>query len=244
MLVVVVAGLYYIRSGRVNRFILIQVQTALVDYGVRAEIGGLDLSWGVRTAKAHDIKLYNRETGQLLATIDNAELVVEIPNLYALRFRRDIIFKRVAFDNLQAYVELDSDGKTNFSGLHNPPPSAPGRISFDFSSLVGSLTSGTLHINDQAHRMAGDIEGLKGNAEPLPDGGTINLQFSFGPSHLRYEDRDTTVDSLDLAAHIGYNGGTIDHLNINSALGEIKTIGKVDDWSAFGYRAGVQAPVG
>src|SRR6266850_6803964 len=150
ILVCAVAGLYYIRSGRLNRFILIQVQTALVDYGVRAEIGGLDLSWGVRTAKAHDIKLYNRETGQLLATIDNAELVVEIPNLYALRFRRDIIFKRIALDNLQTYVELDSDGKTNFNGLHNPPPSAPGRISFDFSSLVGALTSGTLHINDQA----------------------------------------------------------------------------------------------
>jgi outer membrane protein assembly complex protein YaeT len=243
LLVLAVAALYYIRSGGLNRSILIQVQTALVDYGVRAEIGGLDLSWGVRTAKAHDIKLYNRETGQLIATIDNAELVVEIPNLYALRFRRDIIFKRVALDNLQLYVEVDSDRKTNFSGLHNPPPSAPGRIRFDFSSLVGSLTSGTLHIYDQAHQIAGDIEGLKGNAEPLPDGETINLQFSFGPSHLRYEGRDTTVDSLDLAAHIGYNGATIEHLNINSPLGEIKTNGKIDDWSAPRYNASVEARV-
>src|SRR6476660_5518742 len=79
--VVGISALYYIRSGKVNSFILTQVQAALSEYGVRADIGGLDLSWGVRTAKAHDIKLYNLESGDLIAAIDNAELVVEIPDL-------------------------------------------------------------------------------------------------------------------------------------------------------------------
>lgn len=241
--VVGISALYYIRSGRLNSFILTQVQAALSEYGVRADIGGLDLSWGVRTAKAHDIKLYNLESGDLIAAIDNAELVVEIPDLFALRLRRDIIFKRIALDNLQAYVQLDTEGKTNFSGLHNAPPSAPGRISFDFSSLVGSLTSGTLHINDRSHHIAGDIEGLRGNAEPLPDGGTINLQFSFGPSRLRYEGRDTTIDGLDLAAHVGNTGAAIDHLKVTSPLGEINTNGKIDDWRTLRYNAGVQARV-
>lgn len=243
LLAILIGSLYYIRSGKLNRFILTQVQATLVEYGIRAEIGGLDLSWGVRTAKAHDIKLYNQETGQLIAAVDNAELVVEIPNPFALRLRRDIIFKRVSLDNLEAYIELDSEGKANFSGLHNAPPSAPGRISFDFSSLVGSLTSGTLHINDRAHKIAGNIEGLRGNAEPLPDGGTINLQFNFGPSHLSYDGRDTTLQSLDLAAHIGYTGATIDHLNFNSALGEITTTGKIDDWNVLRYNADVRARV-
>jgi len=239
----VLGGLYYIRSGRLNSFILTQVQSALAEYGVRAEIGGLDLSWGVRTAKAHDIKLYNAETGQLIATVDNVLLVVEIPNPFALSLRRDIIFKRVALDNLQAYVDLDSDGKANFSGLHNVPPSAPGRISFDFSSLVGSLTSGTLHINDRAHRISGDIEHLEGNVEPLPDGSTINLQFSAGKSNLRYEGRDTTLDSLELAAHVGSAGATVDHLNVSSPIGSIKSSGKLEDWNALRYNASIQARV-
>src|ERR1044071_3111605 len=63
----VLGGVYYIRSGRLNRFILTQVRTALTDYGVRAEIGDLNLSWSLRTVKAHDVKLYNQETGQLIA---------------------------------------------------------------------------------------------------------------------------------------------------------------------------------
>src|SRR5689334_16970155 len=125
ILALALSGLYYIRSGRLNRFILTQVQTALTEYGIRAEIGGLDLSWGVRTAKAHDVKLYNQETGQPIATVDNVEIVVEIPNPFALRLSRDIIFKRVELDNLQAYVDLVAQGKTNFSSLHNAPPSAP-----------------------------------------------------------------------------------------------------------------------
>src|SRR6266496_3337990 len=73
VLAVVLGGVYYIRSGRLNHYIASQVQTALLDYGVRADIGGLDLSWGIRTAKAHDIKLYNLESGQIIATIDSAE---------------------------------------------------------------------------------------------------------------------------------------------------------------------------
>lgn len=243
ILALVLGGLYYIRSGRLNRFILAQVQAALADYGIRAEIGGLDLSWGVRTAKAHEITLYNQQTGQLIATLDNAEIVVEVPNPFALRLRRDIIFKRVDLDNLQAYVDLDTQGKTNFSGLHNAPPSAPGRISFDFSSLVGTLKSGTLHINDQAHQFAGDIEGLHGTARPLPDGSTVDLQFNVGASRLRYESRDTRLDSFELAARLGEAGATIDHLNLHSPVGEINTSGRLDDWSALRYDASVRASV-
>jgi outer membrane protein assembly complex protein YaeT len=243
ILALVLGGLYYIRSGRLNRFILLQVQTALADYGVRAEIGGLDITWGVRTARAHDIKLYNEQTEQLIATLDTAEIAVEIPNPFALRLRRDIIFKRVDLDNLQAYVELDAQGKTNFNGLHNAPPSAPGRIKFDFSSLVGTLTSGTLHVKDQAHQIVGDLESLHGTAQPLPDGSAVNLQFNMGASRLRYQGRDTSLDSLDLAARLSDVGVTLDHFTLRSPLGEIDTSGQLDDFSALRYNANVQARV-
>src|ERR1051325_101533 len=85
----------YVRSGRLDRYIVSQVQTALAEYGLRAEVGNLDLVWGIRTAKVRDVKIYNQETGQLVATLDNAVLAVEIPNPFALRLQREIIFKRL-----------------------------------------------------------------------------------------------------------------------------------------------------
>ena len=236
-------GVYYIRSGRLNHFIIVQVQRALADYGVRAEVGGLDLSWGIRTAKAHDIKLYNQQTDQLIGTIDNVEIVVEIPNPFALRLRREIIFKRVELNNLQAYVEIDAQGKTNFAGLHNPPPSAPSRISFDFSGLVGTLTTGTLHVNDQAHQITGDLENLHAVASPVATGLGTNLQFTAGTSHLRYQGRDTSIDSLDMAADVGLTGVTLDHFNLRSPLGEVNTSGKLDTLAGLSYNANLQTRV-
>ncbi|HKP86933.1 MAG TPA: translocation/assembly module TamB domain-containing protein [Blastocatellia bacterium] len=239
----VLGGVYYIRSGRLNRYISGQVQTALADYGMRAEIGELDISWSARRAKANNVKLYNQETGQLIATLDSVGILLDIPAPFALRLRREVIFKRVDLDNLQAYVELDAQGRSNFSGLHAAPPNAPGRITFDFSGLVGTLTSGTLHINDQLHQIVGEVTNLQGTAQPLPDGSAINLQFNTGASPLRYEGRDTGLDVLDLAARVGNDGVTIDRFNLRSPLGEINTSGRLEDWSALRYNANVKASV-
>src|SRR5690349_25164255 len=97
----------YLRSGGLNRFITAQVQSALAEYGLRTEIGGFELSWGARTANIRDIKIYNQQTGQQIATVDRAELVVEIPSPFALRLRREVIFKRLDLENLRMYVDLD-----------------------------------------------------------------------------------------------------------------------------------------
>ena len=66
----VLAGLLYVRTGRFNRFISSQVVEALSEYGLRAEIGNFNITWGVQTANIGDIKIYNQQTGQLIATVD------------------------------------------------------------------------------------------------------------------------------------------------------------------------------
>src|SRR5262249_23269998 len=71
-------SLYYIRSGRINRYITNQVVEALGEYGLRTEIGNFDIAWGIRTAKIRNIKIYNQQTGQLIATVEQAEMVVQI----------------------------------------------------------------------------------------------------------------------------------------------------------------------
>lgn len=241
LLALAITAVYYIRSGRLNRYIVTQVQTALEEYGVRAEIGGLELAWGVRTADVRDVKLYNQQTRQLIATLDRAELVVEIPNPFALRFRREVIFKRLDLNNLQAYVEIDEQGISNFSGLHAAPPSAPSRITFDFASLVGSLDGGTLHIDDRAHKIAGELRELKANAQPLPGGSLVDAHFGATSGRLRYEGRETTLDNLDLAARAGDSGADIDRFFIRSPLGEVTANGRVDDYNAPRYNFGIQA---
>ncbi|MBI3650343.1 MAG: outer membrane protein assembly factor BamA [Acidobacteria bacterium] len=245
LLIVVVffIATFYVRSGRLNRYIIGEVQTALTGYGLRAEVGDLELVWGIRTAKVHDVKIYNQETGQLVATLDSAEVVVEIPNPFALRLQREIIFKRLDLKNLQAYVAFDEQGVSNFIGLHTPPPAAPSRITFDFSNLVASIDGGTLHLDDRARRITADLGKLKANAQPIAGQAVINLQFNADEGQLRYEGRDTTLESLGLTAQVGDAGAAIEQLVFRSPLGEIAAKGRVDNWQTPRYNFDIQAQV-
>jgi outer membrane protein assembly complex protein YaeT len=238
-------GLYYIRSGRLNLYITNQVQTALSEYGIRAEIGGLDLAWGVRTANVRDVKLYNQETGQLIAALDRAELVVEIPNPFALRLRREVIFKRLDLDNLQAYVQIDAQGQSNFAGLHAPPPSAPSRITFDFSALVGTLNSGTLHFNDDARGIAAELGNLKANAQPIPGSAVVELKFGTSAGRISYKGRETSLDNIDVAARLGDAAADIERFFVRSPLGEVVAGGRVEDYSTprYNFNLQVRAPL-
>ena len=69
LVLITLAGLLYVRTGRLNRYISSQVVEALSEYGLRVEIGNFNISWGFQTAKIGDIKIYNQQTGQLIATM-------------------------------------------------------------------------------------------------------------------------------------------------------------------------------
>jgi outer membrane protein assembly complex protein YaeT len=232
VLLLVVSTVFFVRLGGLDSYVEGQVKAALSEYGVRAEFGSFELTFGTRTAETRDVKFYNKETGQLIATVDRAKIVVEIPGLFAPRLRRDVIFKTLDIENLHAYVTVDEQGRTNFRGLHAPPPKAPSRIAFDFSALVGALDGGTLHVDDRAHRIEGELGNLKASARPLPDEARAEAQFSAGPGRLVYEGRETSVDALELVGRLGNAGADIERFVLRSPLGEATIAGRVDDWGA------------
>src|SRR5262249_5234980 len=174
----VLAGLLYVRTGRLNRFISSQVVEALGAYGLRAEIGNFNLSWGIQTAKIGDIKIYNQQTGQLIATIDQVEMKAQIREPFALQLRREIIFKRLELTNLNLRLQVDEQGLTNLRGLHPAPPMTPSRLSFDFSSLIAAIRGGEAWISDRSRKIEGNLGNLELNAQPLPGGETVRAQLT------------------------------------------------------------------
>ena len=103
----VLAGLLYVRTGRLNRYIASQVVEALSEYGLRVEIGNFNISWSFQTANIGDIKIYNQQTGQLIATIGQAEMKVQIREPFALRLRREVIFERLELTNPNLRIDVD-----------------------------------------------------------------------------------------------------------------------------------------
>src|SRR5437870_2701821 len=115
-------GWFYYRSGKFNRYVAAEIETALKEYGVRAEVGGFEIGHGIRSATLRNVKLYNQETGQLIATLDRAVVEIKIADLYALNLNRKVEFQRLEMSNLDATIEIDENGKSNLDGLHSAPP--------------------------------------------------------------------------------------------------------------------------
>jgi len=235
--------LYYIRSDRLNRYIANQVVEALGEYGLRAEIGKFDIAWRRQTAKIRDIKIYNQQTGQLIASVDQLEMVAQVLEPYALRLRREIVFKRLDLNNLIVRLDVDEQGRSNLQGLHPAPPKAPSRIAFDFSSLIVTLKGGALHVNDRGQKIEGELGNLQANTQPLPDGTMVKAQLTTGGGRFRYQDREMTIDGLELAARGGEAGAEVESFTLRSPIVQAVAAGRIDDWDALRYSLNLQARV-
>src|SRR5262245_25767545 len=101
---IILAILFYLRSDRFNRFLAIEIEKALEAYGLRAEIGGVEPELGSGAITLRNVKLFNRQTGQLIARIDRGRASLTIRDPFALRLSREIVFDRLELDGVDLWV--------------------------------------------------------------------------------------------------------------------------------------------
>ncbi|HEU0185788.1 MAG TPA: translocation/assembly module TamB domain-containing protein, partial [Blastocatellia bacterium] len=229
------AGLLYVRSGKLNRYISSQVVEALGAYGLRVEIGNFNIAWRLQTANIGAIKIYNQQTGQLIATVDRVEMKVQIREPFALQRRREIIFKRLEMTNLKLRIDVDEQGRSNLWGLHPAPSQAPNRLDFDFSSLVVALKGGEAHISDRSRKIEGDLRDIEINAQPEPGGETVKAQLTTRGGRLHYEGREISLEGLDLLAAGGAAGAQIEKFALRTPILHASASGRIYDWKAPRY---------
>src|SRR5262247_1009356 len=73
VVVAVLIALFYVRSERFNRFLAIEIEKALEAYGLRADVESVKPEFGPEFGAGEitlrNLKLFNRQTGQLIAMI-------------------------------------------------------------------------------------------------------------------------------------------------------------------------------
>ena len=232
----------YYRSGKFNRYVATEIEAALKEYGVRAEVGGFEIGSGIRTATLRDLKFYNQQTGQLIATLERAKIELAIVDPFALQLRRTVIFKRLDLDGLELKVELDKTGKSNFDGLHQAPPRAPSRITFDFENLVGEIKNGKLHFNDQQHDLQAELPELRAVLQPLHDLSypSVSAQLAAVNGRLNYTGRTIELGTIEFNGRLSEAGAEVKQALLRSQLGEITASGKIDDWQMLRYQLETQ----
>jgi autotransporter translocation and assembly factor TamB len=110
------AAWLYLRSERFNNFVARRIERGAQDYGLRVEVGGFTPGWSARSVRLRDLRVHNQQTGQLIATIKEAELSTDIPNLFALSLERDVILKELRLSGVELQVVIDEQGKPTWPG--------------------------------------------------------------------------------------------------------------------------------
>ncbi len=241
IIIAILLGLLYLRSGRFNRFIAIEIEKALEAYGLRAEIGSFEIVGGLRAVTLRDVKLFNLRTDQIIATIDRATVSITIRDPFALRLRREIVLDHLDLEGVDLWVVFNERGQSNFQGLRRPPPLGR-RITFDYSRLVGSLSRGALHFIDQKRDIRSYLGDLNGEARPVEGASPprVYARLASGAGHLSRNDHDMAVDTAEFTGWVMDSGVEIERLALRSPEAEIATSGRLD-WPAFRYRLETRA---
>src|SRR5262245_26660170 len=98
VIIAVAIALFYLRSDRFNRYLAVEIEKALEAYGLRAETERVEPEFGSSAVTLRNLKLFNRQNGQLIATISRARASLTIRDPFALRLRREIVFDRLELD--------------------------------------------------------------------------------------------------------------------------------------------------
>jgi len=244
IIIAVLLALLYLRSEKFNRFVATEIEKALEDYGLLAEIGDLKMGRGFRTVTLRNVKLFNRQTGQLIATIERATVSITIRDPFALKLRREIALDRLEITGVDLRVVFDEQGQSNFQGLRRAPPSDR-RITFDYSRLVGSLVNSKLLFIDRKHGVHGDLRDLSGEAQPIEgsDPPKVGAQLTAGAGYLSRDGREMAIEAVEFIGRVMESGAEIERLALRSPAAEVTASGRLDDWLALRYQLDTQARV-
>ena len=230
-------SIFYLRSDRFNRTAIGFIESKLHDYGLRVEVGSLAFSLNPRTARLTNLRILNESTGELIATIGQLEIAVELTEL-GIKKRREVQVSELQVSGLDLFLTIDQQGRNNLEGLKRP---APGKsvVEIDFSNLQLELTQSRIHLHDRRIDLGLDLDGVQIEAE-AGSAESLALGMIAGGGLLTYEGRESAIARVELQGEAGLNSLGIDRLSFDSDLGQVEAEGRFSSWAPLSYEFDLQ----
>ncbi|HKF57618.1 MAG TPA: AsmA family protein, partial [Blastocatellia bacterium] len=244
ILLLAVAVLFYIRSGRLDRFLQAEIVKSLAEVGIRAEIGNahLDLSRPYKVI-LQDVRLYPRDSTRPLATLDRIEARFSVLDY----LRQNIKITDVEVIRPRVWVEIDKRGNTNLDALHSPPETPKKRGgNVALLSAIYRVENGELTVVDNLRELTAEIKGLSATFTPndpnsIEDilNNTLNMDFKGGVA--TYQGRPVQHVDGQVKAILKESGADIPTLKISSDLGDVSGQGRVESYRPLKYDFSVRS---
>lgn len=246
--VLVLAAVFFYRSGRVDTILREQIVSTLAEYGIRAEVEGFETQLGARTAEIRGLALYDAATGAELGNIKRITARIRVEDLYALNLRRNVQLERLVVDGLELWVVFDEQGRTNFANIRLPEADPNRRILFSYSTAEIEVTNSTIHYNDERYDLAGDARNLALTIIPdnpsAPEASRMNrITLKAAQSTLAFNGEKVEPIDIEARARVDQVKAEINEIVLRSPLAEARLEGVLDDWRALRYRLNITSSV-
>lgn len=251
VLLVALVGFIAVRNGYVARRIEQSLVLQFDEIGLRGEIGKLEQTFSPLGIQIHDLKLYDKETGELLATIDSLKLDATITDLYALNLTRTIRLDSTEIDGLEAFVRFDKQGRSNFSRL-KIPEDEESNLRFNYETMRFSLKNSTVHYGDLKRKLSGEARNVALVIEP--DEGLSETEANIENRRFKFDltatDSNFTVDDKPIEpVDVRVRGvatesyAEIAELNLKTPFLQSTLNGRLENWENLKYRLNVVSTV-
>src|SRR5256714_1464213 len=145
ILLLFIAVVLYIRSGRLDLYLQSQVIEALNDFGIRAEIGTTHLDLRGYKVTLDDVKLYAGDAGEPFGKIK--QMTAEFSVISYLR--REINITHIVVNQPEVWMSVDAQGRSNLAALHAPPSTTEEKKrSITFLTALFEVNNAAFHYDD------------------------------------------------------------------------------------------------
>lgn len=252
VLLLFIAVVFYIRSGRLDKFLESQVITALAEFGIRAEIGKTHLDLRGYKVTLDDVSLYAGDGKAPFGKVK--QLSAEFSVLSYLR--QEINITHVTLDQPEVWMSVDEQGRSNFDALRAPPNKEEEKKSaITFLTAVFEIKNAALHYDDAQRKINAvipfdpnqDQAGLTLTLNPrerraLEDKLNHDLNLNFDKASATYEGRPINNIQSSATAVIHYDEKDkaeqhIDNITFkfSSDVGNINASGNVASLAPLKY---------
>ena len=245
ILFVILTSVSY-RYGVFDNYIKAQFVAALDEMNITFDADDFRVTVAPLQLELKNATFNNKITGEKLFRIGEAELGMTVQDLYALQLERNIKVQSTDVTDVEAWVNFDENGDSNFSEIQLIEPTRS--IKFNYASTTFSLKNGLVHFGDVTRKINGDAKNVLLTFEPenfdVPDD-QKRYKFDFTSTDSNFSYDESKVEPIDIRAQGIANGqgAEITSLNLTSPLGTSNLKGTINDWKSPKYNLQIDSTV-
>jgi translocation and assembly module TamB len=237
VLILVIAAIWYVRSGRLDLLLKAQIVAVLKEMGISAEIDKTHLELFGDKVTLEDIKLYAGDGQQPFGSIKKIQANYSVVSF----LRQEANITEVTVTEPEVWIEYDEAGRANIDTVHAPPKKEGEKAAITFFTARFIVDHAKINYVDRNRNIVATVPDVDITFDPkdreaLEDKINHDLTAIFNqPARVEYEGRPVENIKLEANAHVTEGSATNIKLSMSSPLGKVNASGQVASFSPLDY---------